>query len=178
MEYTTLASKNSTTSNPVTESPSESTTFINFKPKTHKKPSEEVSERRSPAVILSTLILISTAVLYSFRATKQQSSQIIPSIYANLTHIPLISSLDFDAKPCDDIYQFSCGSWVKNIKEDEDFVNNQPVSQLGLLEDRINGLLDRILKRRSEDSEDEIPVKQFYADCLEFFEESKACRGK
>ncbi|OWF45829.1 Neprilysin [Mizuhopecten yessoensis] len=118
-------------------------------------------------VILFCLVVtvIVLAVLLAVRSVKEDEEDICVTTDCTESAAMLLNNLDTTVKPCENFFDFACGTWRKKniIPEDR---SSQDV--FGLLRDDVQVVLKNLLEapKTDKDIEVETKIKDMYSSCM------------
>ncbi|UJR10830.1 hypothetical protein I4U23_015017 [Adineta vaga] len=139
-----------------------------------KPPSQSQSKR--PFIILGILLVIfitSTivlAILYGSKKSDQdkKDDDVCLSPYCIKAADYLIDSIDQSIEPCEDFYQFSCGTWLKNTRIPDDA---SAQNTFRILDKKLDDNIIDLLSTTSNNEADELHcvtnARRLYSSCVD-----------
>ncbi|PIK43745.1 putative membrane metallo-endopeptidase-like 1 [Apostichopus japonicus] len=126
-------------------------------------------------LLLATLALLIALIIVSNAKTKNQSQlsecihqteQTCNTAHCVKTAANVIESMNMEANPCEDFYEYSCGGWIKSHTIPED---RSSFSSFSVLRENLQVTLKGLFDKPKLDSDIHAigMVKDFYASCID-----------
>ncbi|KAK6965876.1 neprilysin-like isoform X1, partial [Biomphalaria glabrata] len=136
-----------------------------------KSHSEKYSRTILAVIILSTTavsvmfaVYQITASMFPVPSTTAESNTFVDDDYSSMAAL-VNDSIDYSVNPCDDFYQFACGSWMKRQKIPS---GKFQTNQYEILSEETNSIVKALLKAPAK--EEEHPsirnAKFYYSSCM------------